>query len=191
MILRKLILRMRASVLSAAFLAASLLPAAADFVQVGDLLSNPNTFYGRTVGTGFFQDGWLFSLDSALFFSASADATNTFGTNTNAFISGFNIGVYSVGADMAIGGGDDSLVLGLPNPAVVGSTNQNAAVAGILAAGTYYVGLQGTGGSASSYGGTITTYAVPGPLLGTGLPGLLAACGALVLLARRRRNQAA
>jgi len=29
---------------------------------------------------------------------------------------------------------------------------------------------------------------VPGPLLGAGLPGLLAACGGLILLARRRRN---
>jgi hypothetical protein len=32
---------------------------------------------------------------------------------------------------------------------------------------------------------------VPGPIVGAGLPGLLAACGALVALARRRRRQAA
>jgi hypothetical protein len=33
--------------------------------------------------------------------------------------------------------------------------------------------------------------AVPGPILGAGLPGLLAACGGLMALARRRRRQAA
>jgi hypothetical protein len=33
--------------------------------------------------------------------------------------------------------------------------------------------------------------AVPGPLVGAGLPGLIAACGALIALARRRRRQAA
>jgi hypothetical protein len=33
--------------------------------------------------------------------------------------------------------------------------------------------------------------AVPGPILGAGLPGLLAACGGLIALARRRRQQRA
>jgi hypothetical protein len=35
------------------------------------------------------------------------------------------------------------------------------------------------------------TVAVPGPVVGAGLPGLLAACGGLIALARRRRRRAA
>jgi hypothetical protein len=38
---------------------------------------------------------------------------------------------------------------------------------------------------------TIDAAAVPGPIVGAGLPGLLMALGGLVVLSRRRRNQAA
>jgi hypothetical protein len=38
--------------------------------------------------------------------------------------------------------------------------------------------------------GSLTTAAVPGPIVGAGLPGLMMALGGLVVLARRRRNQA-
>jgi hypothetical protein len=39
--------------------------------------------------------------------------------------------------------------------------------------------------------GSMTAAAVPGPIVGAGLPGLVAACGALIALARRRRQRIA
>jgi hypothetical protein len=36
---------------------------------------------------------------------------------------------------------------------------------------------------------SISAAAIPGPIVGAGLPGLVVACGALIALARRRRRQ--
>jgi hypothetical protein len=50
------------------------------------------------------------------------------------------------------------------------------------------------GGTASGFAGVSTqseltnAFSVPGPIVGAGLPGMVAACGALLALARRRRR---
>jgi hypothetical protein len=49
----------------------------------------------------------------------------------------------------------------------------------------------GATGSTSSLINAFSITAVPAPLVGAGLPGLVAACGGLVLLGRRRRRQLA
>lgn len=55
--------------------------------------------------------------------------------------------------------------------------------------GTFNFGTEGPGNTEVTF--SATTIAVPGPILGAGLPGLIAACGGLVLLARRRRSKMA
>jgi hypothetical protein len=52
--------------------------------------------------------------------------------------------------------------------------------------GIFSLTTQGGSGVNRSFSATIT--AVPGPVVGAGLPGLILACGALLVLARRRRE---
>jgi hypothetical protein len=54
--------------------------------------------------------------------------------------------------------------------------------------GTFLFTTQGPGGPTVTF--SATTISVPGPIVGAGLPGLLLACGALLILARRRRMMA-
>jgi hypothetical protein len=53
---------------------------------------------------------------------------------------------------------------------------------------TGQLNITATGDQLSNAG--ITVSAVPGPVLGAGLPGLIMACGGLLVLARRRRREA-
>jgi hypothetical protein len=175
----------------------------ADFILVGNLGDNPSAPIGREVGINPFQDAYTFNLTNATFFNVAANANNSF-ANPNNFLANFSISIYSLGANGVFNGGtgDDILVLGPANginPCNGSSTNQCAALSGILAAGSYFVGVTGdavgtgTGpntGQNARYDGNVDTFAaVPGPVVGAGLPGLLMACAGLIALARRRRRR--
>jgi len=53
--------------------------------------------------------------------------------------------------------------------------------------GTFFYSTQAPGSTVTF---SATSVAVPGPVVGAGLPGLIAACGGLLMLARRRRKLA-
>jgi hypothetical protein len=57
--------------------------------------------------------------------------------------------------------------------------------------GAFSLTTQGGGDGTTTVTFSATTVAVPGPVLGAGLPGLVMACGGLLALARRRRQQVA
>ena len=69
----------------------------------------------------------------------------------------------------------------------------NLGIVQTLALGSSIVGFLNTNVTGGSQNGVIATAPsgqlfVPGPVVGAGLPGLLAACGSLLVLARRRRR---
>jgi hypothetical protein len=64
---------------------------------------------------------------------------------------------------------------------------QGFAGAAILGPGNYFLNISGNASGTSGYGGNLSTFAVPGPIAGAGIPGLIAACVSLLGMAWRRR----
>jgi len=69
-----------------------------------------------------------------------------------------------------------------------GPTDTPASLSGTFSIGEEYII---TTDGAGTFNAGINTAAVPGPIVGAGLPGLMAACGGLIALARRRRQKRA
>lgn len=180
---------MRRLLLGTAVALCMMAPASADIINVG---VNPTSATGHfsSDGIGSFTDFVTFQLIGAPAFFTFASATNDFGQPSD-FITGFNAQLFSqVGAP---GGGDDvpfgPVNFASPCPGDPG-TCQILSGSATLDAGSYYLQIAGTGGTTAGYGGDITTRAIPGPLAGGGLPGILAGAMFLVGLARRRRRVA-
>ena len=162
---------------------------------IGNLGVNPSSaqgdFSNSVGGAANFQDQWTFQLVGAPTFITIASVTNVFPAPTDK-ISNFTAAVWTTGANGIVNDFDDVVVIG-PVAATQGCgpivNCQFAAGTALLSAGAYYLEFTGSGGGTSGYGGNLSTRGVPGPAIGAGLPGLIAACGGLIALARRRRKQ--
>ena len=185
---------MKSLLMSTAVAAVLLLPGGGANAITIDLGVNPTSatgdFSAATGGTGAgnFADFITFQLVGGPLFVTIASATNVFPNPTDE-ITGFVAAIFEqVGVP---GGGDDNLVFGpqLAAPCTATPTCQDVSGSALLDAGNYYVQLSGIGGGTSGYGGNIATFAIPGPIAGAGVPGLVAAFGGL--LAWRRSRKAA
>ena len=180
---------MRKLLLASAALLALTVTSKADIINVGN---NPTSATGHfsNDAIGSFTDFITFNLSGAPQFLTFASATNDYESTTSSdYIANFTGQLFQqVGAP---GGGDDvpfsSAVFGVPCPTLP-SNCQILSGSAVLNAGNYYLQLSGLGGSTAGYGGDITTRAVPGPLAGAGIPGLVLALGGLIGLARRRKQ---
>ena len=137
---------------------------------------------------GAFIDIYNFSLTNPESLTI-AFAVNTYAGGDPQFIDNFTGAVVWEGPDGQIGGGDDQVVIG-PTPAsgcVMVPNCQGFGGSADLAAGEYHLRLTGIAGVDAGYGGNISTLAVPGPLAGAGIPGIVAAFGLGLAWYRRRR----
>lgn len=179
---------------TAAMLTALALPAtAATITDFGvDPTSAAGTFqHSLGTSTSAFDDQYTFRLDQTMTLTI-ASVTNVY-SQISDFITNFQGSVVYEGADGAIGGGDDVTVIG-----PVGATGcpgvpvgcQGFAGSAVLGPGSYFLDISGIAGGSSGYGGNLATFsaAVPGPIAGAGLPGIVAACLAIWGWNKRRRR---
>ena len=183
---------------SVALLAMSSVSHAALIQNLGTDPTSLTGVFNHGVGGGAFSDQYLFSLDrvmSVVFASATNDFTG--GVTGTDFITGFSGQLFNAGTDNAIGGVGSAADFAVNPVAFAHPCTDNPlgcqelSGSATLAAGTYFLSISGTGGGTSGYGGNITTAAaaVPGPVAGAGIPGIIAAGMFLVGLARRRKQQ--
>lgn len=179
-----------------AFLAAAAMLAwcgAGNAATIQDFGINPTSAQGtfqHSLGalSGFFDDQYTFQLVGGPQFITIASVTNVFPSATD-FITNFTGAVYDT-VDGIIGNGNDVAVIGpaLAIPCTLVPNCQGFAGSALLNAGSYYADFSGIAGGTSGYGGNVATFAVPSPLAGAGVPGLLAAFGMLWVGWKRRRG---
>ena len=179
---------MKSLLLTTTALLALLSPASAAVIA---LPANPTSATGNftaSPGAGAFEDQVTFTLSGGPAYITIANATNTFAGPTDA-IDNWVASIWSAGANQLVNDGDDQLLfgpqaatpcIGVSNCQAVGGSGQ------IDTSGVFYAEFTGIGSGTSGYGGNISTFAVPIPAAGAGIPGLLALFGLGGLWWRKR-----
>jgi hypothetical protein len=168
--------RMRKLLLATAALVTMTVASNAAPILIKDLGLDPNSAAGafsNNVGGTTFNDAYTFTLDHSMTLTI-ASLTNVFPSPTD-FIKNFTASVVSgtLAAPGAVVLGPEMGTLGC---GVITQCQGMAGVA-VLGAGSYFLDVTGIGGGTSGYGGNIATLAVPAPIVGAGIPGILAAFG--------------
>jgi len=161
----------------------------AEAAIIADLGINPTSAQGRfntAPGGGAFDDQFTFQLVGGPQFLSIASVTNVYPNPTD-FITNFTAAVWTTGADGIVNNADDVAVIG-PVAATTCLTVPNcqfAAGTALLNPGNFYLEFTGIGGGTSGYGGNLAVAAVPGPVVGAGLPGLVLLLAGLLRWRRR------
>jgi uncharacterized protein (TIGR03382 family) len=151
-----------------------------------NLPSNPTSATGNfqlAPGAGAFEDQVTFGLNGGPIFLTIANATNTYAGPGDQIIA-WVASIYSAGADQILDNADanplndDDVLLFGPQAATACAGVSNCQTVGgsgiIFNPGIYYAEFTGIGSGTSGYGGNISTFVVPGPVVGAGLPAALA-----------------
>jgi hypothetical protein len=146
---------------------------------IANLGVNPTSAQGdfsSSPGGGAFTDQFTFQLVGGPQFITIGSATNVF-ASTSDFISSFTGQLFQDFGAPGPGGGDIAVAAPFAAIGCPSSPTNCQVVAGtaLLNPGNYFLQFTGIGGGTSGYGGNLSTFAVPAPVLGGGLPGLVAA----------------
>lgn len=181
---------MKKLLLATAALAALALPAKADQVTLPD---NPTSVTGNfsfTPGAAAFEDQVIFELSGGPQYVTIANATNTF-AGPGDEIANWIASIFSAGDDQIVNNADDDLLFGPQAASACVNVANCQAVGGsgtIFSSGIFYAEFTGTGSGTSGYSGNVSTFAVPGPVVGALLPSMIAAFGLLGFSAFRRKR---
>jgi hypothetical protein len=183
--------------LAAGTMGVSTSPAWADAITLGignfpNLLCPPGCSgdFNRTVGPGFSQLPDTYSFEVTADLNLSASARNHF-DNANELITGFTLTLWQGTPDPLHAG--DTLVATAAPQEIVGSFNLAGTLNAVVHPGSYYLEVFGVQPFVvTGYNGSFefSPVAIPGPVAGAGLPGLVMACGGLLAWTRRRKQAA-